>query len=279
MKPFCKWAGGKSKLVPQILELFPRRFGNYYEPFVGGGAVFWALDPDRYVGATLADTNAELMTTYRVVRDNVDELVRILGNMQKKHTKDFYMHVRSKAPTTSVAMAARMLYLNATCFNGLYRVNKQGQFNVPIGDYESPAICKEDVLRECSLGLRRTGRGAAPCGLGIGDFEAVLEDADEGDVAYMDPPYLPLSKTSSFTAYGSDGFGVLEHTRLARVFKSLVERRVFVVLSNSDTPLTRELYHGYEMHEIQAARSINSKGAQRGKIGELLIVGRKAKAP
>lgn len=268
-KPFLKWAGGKRTLAPQIVELFPKTIKTYYEPFVGGGAVFFSIDPARYDRAVLNDYNAELMNVYKVIRDYPDELLE-----QVKHlnvTKDVYLRLRKRLPETfsPVRRAARTLFLNKTCFNGLYRVNKSGIFNVMWGDYKNPMIADPAVIAACSEVLSTVKLMAT-------DFEAAVKNANAGDVVYFDPPYVEVSKTSNFTSYTSSGFTMEDHARLARCFEGLANKGVRVVASNSDTEPVRDLFRGWELHEVQARRSINSKADRRGPVGELLIVGRKA---
>lgn len=268
-KPFLKWAGGKRSLAPQIVELFPKTIKTYYEPFVGGGAVFWSLDPESYDRAALNDFNSELMNVYKVVRDFPDELLD-----QVKHlnvTKDVYLRLRKRLPESfsPVRRAARTLFLNKTCFNGLYRVNKQGIFNVMWGDYKNPVIADSENIQACSSVLSMVKLTSL-------DFEAAVKDAKVGDVVYFDPPYVEVSRTSNFTSYTSSGFGMEAQARLAQVFRDLADKGVRVVASNSDTPPVRDLYQGWELHEVQARRNINSKADRRGPVGELLIVSRKA---
>jgi DNA adenine methylase len=273
--PFVKWAGGKAQLLTALSEILPQKIGTYYEPFVGGGAVFFALAVQgRFGAAVLNDTNQELMDAFKVIRDFPDELIANLkdrNDAYKASPDSAYYNWRHTDPKTldPVARAARFIALNKTGFNGLYRVNKKGEFNVPIGKYENPRICDETNLRACSELLNRV-----PNTLHTSDFVNAVEGAEPGDVVYFDPPYLPLSATANFTTYTPDGFGLDDHHRLAALFKLLVEKGVSVILSNSDTEITRALYAGFEIHPVQAKRNINSKGDKRGAITELIIVGR-----
>lgn len=273
-RPFLKWVGGKTQIVPKIEELLPRDIETYYEPFIGGGALFFNLaNKRRFTRAVLNDWNPELINVYRVVRDFVDELVEQLSLLEIN--KEFFLELRKTDPNdlSPVRRAARTLYLNKTCFNGLYRLNKKGQFNSPWGKYKNPNIINEVVLRNCSEALNRFAI------LHNKDFSETVETAKFGDVVYFDPPYVPLNDTSNFLNYTSDGFTWDDQRRLAICFRKLVEKGVAVIASNSDTPQVHELYEGFERHIIQARRSVNSKGSGRGPINEVLIVGRSDRTP
>jgi DNA adenine methylase len=271
-RPFLKMAGGKTSLLPEILSRLPPKISTYYEPFVGGGAVFFALAAERrFKKAVLGDVNSELIRAYGALRVHPDAVIEAL----KKHVYDktHYYRVRAQDPKSLKLSdrAARFIYLNRTCFNGLYRVNKKGLFNVPFGDYKNPTICDEENLRAAARALTAER-------LVDGDFYATLHGARVGDVVYFDPPYVPLSKTSSFTGYAKGGFDLFDQERLRNTAYGLVERGVHVLLSNSDTPYVRELYgsKSFRFEKVQARRNINSKGGKRGKVGELLISGRRA---
>ena len=270
-KPFVKWVGGKRQLLKQFRELnlyppecFNPESNTYFEPFVGGGAVFFDLLPKH---AELSDTNRELVITYNVIKDNVDGLIKSL----KKHiyNKEYYLGVRAQDinELSDIEVASRFIFLNRTGFNGMYRVNKSGQFNVPFGRYKNPLICDENNLLKVSealQGITITHR----------DYKDVLELAKIGDFIYFDPPYYPLNPTSSFTAYTAKGFFEKEQIELRDTFVKLHERGCFVMLSNSDTPFINELYSGLEgvsVNKIIAGRAINSKGSKRGKINEVLV--------
>ena len=276
-RPFLKWAGGKTALLPKILPLLPAKINTYYEPFVGAGAVFFALaNEKRFTAAWLGDANEELIDTYIAVRDQPEDTVDRLRTYASSHCETHFYEVREKNPKKAwdyCGIAARMIYLNRTCFNGLYRVNKKGKFNVPFGAYKNPTICDEVNLLACSLVMHSTGglKGFRA------DFEATVADARRGDAVYFDPPYIPLSPTSNFTAYAKGGFGEQEHIRLRDCFAALDARGVHVLLSNSDTPLVRKLYKGFKLEEVQAPRRVNSKGGKRGNVGELLISGKNTK--
>ena len=236
--------------------------GKYFEPFLGGAAVFFHLNHPQ---SFLSDSNRELVELYQVVKDEVEGLIEVL--QIHKYERAYYYRVRSQNPLilTPVERAARLIYLNKTCFNGLYRVNSKGQFNVPFGRYKNPTICDPE-------GLRAASRALSQADISIGDFESILGKAEKGDFVYFDPPYHPITKTSSFTSYTAGNFGEPEQRRLAEVYARLAERGCYVMLSNSDTPLIRELYCRFRINEIRANRAINSKPERRGKITELLIV-------
>ncbi len=270
-KPFVKWVGGKRQLLRQFRELglYPPEDFNpitntYYEPFVGGGAVFFDLLPKN---AELSDLNNELVMTYNVIKNNVDELIQSL----QKHIydKEYYLEVRAKKveDLSDVEVASRFIFLNRTGFNGLYRVNKSGQFNVPFGRYNNPVICDEDNLRRVSDALQDVT-------ITHHDYKNVLKTAKSGDFIYLDPPYYPINATSSFTSYTAEGFLEKEQTELRDTFIKLHKKGCFVMLSNSDTPFINELYSGLDgitINKITAGRAINSKGSGRGKITEVLV--------
>lgn len=262
-KPFLKWAGGKRSLLDQYQPHFERigSYRRYIEPFVGSGAVFFWLQP---APSLLFDSNADLIEVYEIVRDDLPALMAALS--PHHNDKDHYYAIRSQDPTTLTKpqRAARFIFLNRTCYNGLYRVNRNGQFNVPFGAYKNPTICDAPTLRAANAALQGVT-------LGIGDFSAALGEAGAGDVVYFDPPYAPLSKTSNFTGYTGAGFGDADQQRLAATFADLHGRGCKLLLSNSDAPLIRELYADFNIHEILARRAINSKTDGRGAITELLI--------
>ncbi|MBH8562596.1 DNA adenine methylase [Nostoc sp. CENA67] len=261
-RPFLKWAGGKSRLIQQYIPYFPKDYKNYYEPFLGGGAVFFYLQP---TAAVLTDINSELITTYRCVRDHVEELICLLKEHQIKHNRDYYYNIRANSGGTALEKAARLIYLNKTCFNGLYRVNSQGQFNVPLGRYENPNICPENLLRAASAALSTSQIKQA-------DFTDVLNQATSSeDFVYCDPPYYPVSQTSYFTAYSRYCFAEEQQVKLRDVFVKLADRGVKVMLSNSDCEFIRNLYSSFKIYTISAARSINSDAKKRGNITEVLV--------
>ncbi|MDT8307290.1 MAG: DNA adenine methylase [Anaerolineae bacterium] len=265
-RPFLKWAGGKSRLIvdyePYLPEMATIR--RYIEPFIGSAALFFHLQPPR---ARLADCNRKLIEVYEVVRDDVDSLIDAL--QPHKNEKRYYYRIRAQDPRDldKVARAARIIYMNKTCYNGLYRENQQGKFNVPFGRYKRPRICDKPRLRAASQALQGVELCAA-------DFADAVAGAGEGDFVYFDPPYVPLNATSSFTSYSRFGFDERDHRRLAQAVDDLTARGCRVMLSNSSAPLVYELYDrpAYTLQEIEARRNINSKADGRGPVTELLIL-------
>jgi len=261
IKPLIKWAGGKRNLLKVYKKLFPKEFNNYCEPFLGSGAVFFFLHPQK---AILIDKNEELINFYEVVRDYPFELMKLVSTY--KVDKDFYYQIRELDPKklSKVERAARFLYLNKTAYNGLWRVNSKGKFNVPFGRYKKVQFFDRENLLRASKLLKKA--------LIIhGDFEDILKYAKSGDFIYLDPPYYPISKTSNFRNYTSEGFSEKDHLRVYKVFKALSERGCFVMLSNSNTPYIRELYKDFVITEVFANRFINSKAEGRKPIIELVI--------
>jgi DNA adenine methylase len=260
-RPFLKWAGGKGQLLAQLRPLLPPAYRRYFEPFAGGAALFFALAPKK---ALLADVNAELVDCYNTARDDVDGVIAALG--RHRYEAEHYYRVRAVDPASlpPAARAARTIYLNRTGYNGLYRVNRAGKFNVPMGRYTNPLLCDADNLRACS-------RALAGVEVRCADFERAVVGARAGDFVYFDPPYVPVSDTADFTSYVPGGFGADQQRRLAGVFASLARRGVHAVLSNSDTPAVRELYRGFRIHRVLASRHINSRGTLRGKVGEVVV--------
>jgi DNA adenine methylase len=267
-RPFLKWAGGKGQLLPQLLERVAAAepYRDYHEPFVGGGALYFALVRLGRLRrqAYLSDTNPNLIDAYLGVRDHVQQVIELLRQHQAHHAEAYYYTVRAQTPQSLPERSARIIYLNKTCYNGLFRENRKGQFNVPLGRYTNPTICDEVNLRAASEALQ----GAV---LEVRPFDTVLDRTREGDFVYFDPPYHPLSRTSSFTAYSKDSFGEAQQRRLAAVFAELAGRGVKVLLSNSMTDLVRELYRGFAIDEVLASRAVNSKSGRRGKVSEALI--------
>lgn len=268
-RPFLKWVGGKTKLLPEILPRLPEKIPTYYEPFLGGGAVFFALAAEgRFKRAALADANLELADTYLALAHKPLEVIKHLS--KHVYEESYYYAVRESRPRSLAARAARMIYLNRTGFNGLYRVNQKGGFNVPFGRYTNPTICDQENLLAVSALLRRSTVAVAG-----DDFEDAVKKARKGDVVYFDPPYVPVSKTANFTSFVKGGFDAAEHLRLRDCFRALDDRGVHVLLSNSDTPFVRRLYEGFRISKVKAPRRVNSKGDKRGDVTELLISGRK----
>jgi DNA adenine methylase len=268
-RPFVKWAGGKRQLLPELQRRVPPTFSRYHEPFLGGGALFFALRAERpALTATLTDVNQRLIRTYRGIQKHVDEVIGLLSAYRSKHDEAFFYEMRNRDidAATDVEVAAWFIYLNKTGFNGLYRVNSRNVFNVPFGRYANPGICNDTVLRACSHALQ----GAA---IEVAAFDSVEERAREGDFVYFDPPYMPLSATSSFTSYTSGGFGPEQQTRLCEVALALKHRGVHVLLSNSAAPFIKDLYerNGFRVDPVRATRQINSKASDRGAIAEFVI--------
>jgi DNA adenine methylase len=265
-KPFVKWVGGKRQLLKQFSEkeLYPKKFNVYHEPFVGGGAVFFELTPAKSI---LSDLNSELVTTYKVIKKDVESLIKSLK--RHKHSKEYFLKIRSKdvSKLSDIQIASRFIYLNRTAFNGMYRVNKQGIYNVPFGKYKNPLICDEDNLRLVSKILKKVL-------IKNQDYMKVLDCAKKGDFVYFDPPYYPVSKTASFTSYTANSFLEKEQEELRDTFEKLHKKGCYVMLSNSDTDFIKKIYSkikGVKIHTIEANRAINSNGNGRGKIKELVI--------
>ena len=262
-QPFVKWAGGKRSAVEELVARFPPAFSSYWEPFVGGGALFFRIH-DEVEEAYLSDSNLELMIAFEVVRSSPAELTVELERHARRHSKEYYYRIRGRHGLRDpVDLAARLIYLNKTCYNGLYRVNRKGEFNVPIGSYENPNIVDEDNIYLCSLALQRTTVKWL-------EFDAIEPTA--GDLVYLDPPYHPVS-SGSFTSYTKLAFGDREQRRLRDFALELHSQGVHVMLSNSDTPLIRELYRDgvWSIDSILVPRNVNSKGAGRGAVDELVI--------
>ncbi len=255
-----KWAGGKAQLLDQLDELLPEKFSTYIEPFVGGGALFFHLLP---ADAVLIDLNSELINFYTVVRDDVESLIESLK--VHKNQSDYYYKIRNLDPSklSSLDRASRFLYLNKTSYNGLWRTNKKGVFNVPFGRHKNVRLFDEENIRLVSLSLKNAK-------IISGDFTMALQYAKAGDFIYMDPPYHPLSRTSNFTSY-SGKFSEKDQIRLSECFKELDRIGAFVMLSNSNTDFIKSLYKGYDIHTVKATRRINSKSDGRGAIDEVVI--------
>lgn len=273
-KPFLKWAGGKRQLLPELNQYKPTNFSRkntYYEPFVGAGAFLFELRPQQ---AVINDKNQELINCYEVVKNSVDELIKELRYHKEKNNQEYYYQIRDldrqaqpSYPLSSVERAARIIYLNKTCYNGLFRVNSQGQFNVPYGKYKKPNILDEGTLKSVSDYLNKY-----QIDILNGDFEEAVKDAKKGDFIYFDPPYDPVSDTASFTGYDINGFNQDEQRRLKAVFDELTKKGCKVMLSNSKTNFIMDLYQEYQIKIVKATRNINSKAFKRGKVDEILIL-------
>jgi len=264
--PFLKWAGGKRQLLAHIEALLPERIDTYFEPFLGGAAVFFRLAAGtRFRRAVLADANPELVNCYTAVRDDVDGVIAELHGYRNNSALYYRVRRRDPAKMSPPARAARLIYLNRCGYNGLYRVNSSGQFNVPFGRYRRPLICDEPRLRAAAAALQKAK-------IVCGDFSSTLKNVRAGDFAYLDPPYVPLSATSSFTSYAARDFGGADQERLAAVLRAFAARKVPALLSNSDCQTTRDLYRDFErIDKVPARRAINSVGHGRGPVDEILV--------
>lgn len=269
--PVVKWVGGKRQLLPEIKKYSPKKYSTYFEPFVGGGAVLFELQPKN---AIVNDINKELINLYSVIKNNVDDLIEKLSDTETySNTSDCYYRVREldREPQkynkmTGVDRAARILYLNKTCYNGLYRVNSMGEFNSPFGSYKNPNIVNSITLKAVSKYFNESNIKFLN-----GDFEKTVKTAKKDDFVYFDPPYAPISKTSNFTGYNENGFGENEQIRLKELCDTLDKKGVKFLLSNSDCEFIRELYKDYNIVTIKAKRTINSNANNRGAISEVLI--------
>lgn len=272
--PVVKWVGGKRQLIDEIKSRIPKTYKTYYEPFFGGGAVLFALQPKR---AVINDLNDSLIKTYRVIKDNADELIASLS--LHENTSEYFYEIRNEDlyPKTfnlksEVEIASRLIYLNKTCFNGLFRVNSSGHFNTPFGNYKNPNIVNEPVIRAVSKYFNDN-----EISILNGDFAAACQGAQKGDFVYLDPPYDPVSDTASFTGYNAGGFGSKEQIRLRDLCVELDEKGVKFLLSNSATKFIMELYNSKNFESkitidiVKAKRSINSNGNKRGEVDEVLI--------
>ena len=269
LQPFTKWTGGKRQLLPVIRELMPKKYNRYFEPFVGGGALFFDLAPKN---AVINDFNAELINCYQQIKDNPQELIEILKVHQEYNSKEYYLDLRSADRDERIDMmsevqrAARILYMLRVDFNGLYRVNSKNQFNVPYGRYKNPKIVDENLVSTISTYLNNN-----QIEIKKGDFEKAVLDVQPGDFVYFDPPYIPLSETSAFTSYTHEGFSYDEQVRLRDTFKKLSDTGAYVMLSNSSSFLVEELYRDFNIHYVEATRTNGAKSSSRGKISEIIV--------
>lgn len=267
--PFLKWVGGKRQIIPEILSHLPKNISslNYCEPFIGGGALFFHLEPKK---AIINDYNDELINVYNVIKNDLEEL--LLDLKKHQNTSEYFYQIRGidRQPLfddlTKVQHASRIIYLNKTCFNGLYRVNSLGEFNSPFGRYTNPNIVNEPVLRAVSKYLN-----SSEITIINGDYEKVLNAVTADTFVYLDPPYHPISESSNFTGYVQGGWTEKHQIRLKKACDDLDKKGVKFLLSNSSAPFIKELYSEYKIHSINANRSINSDGEKRGQIEELLI--------
>lgn len=270
LKPILKWVGGKRQLLGEIAPLVPSSPSLYVEPFVGGAAVLLDRQPKK---ALISDFNEELINVYRVVRDDPKQLIELLEGYERENSSEHYYEVRaldrdvSFSQASSIERAARIIYLNKTCFNGLFRVNSQGQLNVPYGRYKHPNIVNEPGIMALSTYLQ------GDIDIRCGDYAAALENLPKNSFVYLDPPYMPVSATSAFTGYTEGGFDYDEQVRLRDECLKLKEQGISFLQSNSDCLAIRELYEGFTLKTVKAKRSINSKGDKRGAVNEVLISG------
>jgi len=269
LSPILKWVGGKRQLLSEIIPLIDESCDNYVEPFIGGGAVLFRLQPKK---AIINDYNTELINVYRTVRDDLNGLLALLKEHEKYNSSDYYYEVRALDRTpdfdkmSNLEKAARIIYLNKTCYNGLYRVNSLGQFNSPYGKYKNPNIVNEVVLRAISKYLNRN-----EISIRSGDYKDVLNDIEKNSFVYLDPPYMPISSSSSFTGYTEGGFGYDKQVELKEECDKLNSKGVHFLQSNSDCEEIRELYKAYRIKVVKAKRAINSDAKKRGQINEVLI--------
>ncbi|MFX3619543.1 MAG: DNA adenine methylase [Sporolactobacillus sp.] len=269
-QPFLKWAGGKRQLLPEIRKYIPEKFNTYYEPFVGAGAVLFDIQPKK---AVINDINLDLINTYRTILAHVDELIDDLK--KHKNEKDYFYTIRDLdrqdvfTNMSPIEKSSRLIYLNKTCYNGLFRVNSRGQFNVPFGKYKNPQIINERVIRAVHDYL-----ASSEITFLCEDFESVVAQAKANDFVYFDPPYDPVSDTSSFTGYSLGGFDREKQVKLRDTAVHLNEKGCKVLLSNSATDFIRDIYgaKGFHIETVSATRSINSISAKRGKIDEVLVM-------
>jgi DNA adenine methylase len=265
VKPFVKWVGGKTQLLEELSRRIPSNFNSYFEPFVGGGALFFLLQPKQ---CYLSDTNPDLINLYLVVRDQVEELIQDLS--KHYYDRDYYYQLRELDRTpeyhswTAVKRASRMIYLNKSCYNGLYRVNSRGEFNVPFGRFTNPKILDEENLRLCSSRLQGTK-------IDLADFTEIKEQVGTNDFLYFDPPYVPLSETASFTSYTQGGFDIARQEKLRDLCRELHGKGAQFMLSNSAAPVVLELYAEFKIDFVYAPRFINSSAKRRGKIQEVVV--------
>lgn len=266
-KPFLKWAGGKRRILENIISAAPISFERYLEPFVGGGAIALALG---YHTMLLNDANSELMNVYYIVQNNLDDLLPLLDEHQKNHSKDYFYTVRAQEPIhlKSVEQAARFIYLNKTCFNGLYRVNKRGEFNVPFGKYKNSVLYELRAIEEASKALHEAD-------LFSEDYQIFLKKhARPGDFIYLDPPYIPIRQYSDFKRYTKEQFRESDQYKLAQIYNDLIALGTYPILSNSYSELTLDLYMQHHIEIIFVSRNINHEGTGRNPIPEILVTPR-----
>lgn len=269
LHPFTKWTGGKRKLLPNIMALMPEEYNNYFEPFIGGGALFFELAPEE---AVINDFNSELINCYQQIKENPEELIKLLIEHKENNSKEYYLLLRSADRDgrfdrmSEIERAARIMYMLRVNFNGLYRVNSKNQFNVPYGRYKNPKIVNEELILSISKYLNEN-----KIQILNDDFEKAVEEVKKGDFVYFDPPYIPISETSTFTSYTHEGFSYSDQVRLRDTFKKLDEKGAFLMLSNSSSSLSKELYREFNIHDVEVSRSNGAKSSSRKKISEIIV--------
>jgi len=261
-KPFMKWAGGKGRLLKKLSKFFPENYNRYFEPFIGGGAVFFYLNPDK---AIINDLNKELINLYCIIRDNPEQLMTKLDDLQENvDDKDFFLDMRSKESTDLLEKAVRTVFLNRTCYNGMYRVNSDGKFNVPFGDMGNPRLYEKKNIIACSHTLKKTT-------ILSGDYKKLNLRIRKNDFVYLDPPYVPLSDTAHFTSYTSEKFGEEQQLELLEFCKKIDKKGGLFMLSNSYNEFTKKLYQDFKIDTIKAARNVAAKTSSRTPIKELVV--------
>ena len=269
LSPIVKWVGGKRQLLEDIIPLIPKTFTTYVEPFVGGGAVLFDIQPKK---AIINDFNHELINIYKIIRDNPNDLISALQEHERLNSEEYFYKIRALDRTeqydeiSDVEKAARIIYLNKTCYNGLFRVNQAGQFNSPYGKYKNPNIVNMPVVLAMSKYFNESNVKIID-----GDYKTILKNLRKGAFVYFDPPYMPISSSSSFTGYTENGFDKQQQVELKEECDKLNAKGIKFLLSNSDHPFIRELYKDYEIITVKAKRSINSNGNKRGEINEVLV--------
>ena len=269
LQPFTKWTGGKRKLLPKLKELLPIDYNNYYEPFVGGGALFFELAPKN---ATINDFNNELINCYIQIKNNPNKLIESLRKHKEKNSKEYYLEIRGLdrldcfSNLSGIERAARIMYMLRVNFNGLYRVNSKNQFNVPYGNYSNPKIVDEELINSISDYLNSN-----EIKIMSGDFEDSLDTVKSGEFVYFDPPDIPLNETSSFTSYTHEGFSYEDQVRLRDTVRKLTEKGVKVMVSNSSSELTIDLYKEFNVHYVDVTRTNGAKSTSRGVVKEVII--------
>lgn len=274
LKPFLQWVGGKREMIERYPTLIPAKFNSYHEPFLGGGAMMFHVKAEK---AFLNDYNSELIITYNAIAKDVKSVIKILKELKKHHSKEFYLSVRELDRDSDkfqkfneAEIAARLIYLNQTGFNGVYRVNRKGQYNVPIGSSLNKLICDEPTLMEASKFIKGYTFSS-------GDFADAIKNIKKGDFLYLDPPYVPVSEYSDFTRYTKDQFGLEDQNRVYELFKAASDKGAYVLLSNSDTKFVRDLYKDFNIYTIKSSRNLNSDASKRGNVDEVAVTNYKVK--